>query len=32
VYIHTDASDYDIGAYLFQFDYVNNKRYPIRFC
>ena len=31
MYIHTDAFDYDIGAYLFQFDYVNNKRYPIPF-
>ena len=31
VYLHTDASDYGIGAYLFQFDQANNKEYPVAF-
>ena len=31
MYLHTDASYYDLGVYLFQFDQVNNKKYPIAF-
>jgi len=31
VYLHTNASDYGIWAYLFQFDQANNKEYPAAF-
>ena len=31
VYLNKDASDYGIGAYLFQFDQANNKEYPVAF-
>ena len=31
VFLHTDASDYGIGAYLFQFEEATNTEFPVAF-